>query len=159
MGKSPAQSPELPSRLRELPDAADLMRLNAVVLRACEHQPGKRFHSAEELGVALAGLRAQQAIRESGQPPGTAALPSNGLKLVILFRGEAVADAQLSKELASHLAAEGYGVWKDDLRGLSVQWARRIEEEIRGAHAVIPLLSIASMHSETMAYSLDIASQ
>src|SRR5260370_1652114 len=137
MGKSPAQSPELPSRLRELPDAADLMRLNAVVLRACEHQPGKRFHSAEELGVALAGLRAQQAIRESGQPPGTAALPSNGLKLVILFRGEAVADAQLSKELAGHLAAEGYGVGNDALPALPSHLPPPIENETHGSPTAI----------------------
>src|SRR6266446_3710079 len=93
MGKSQDQFPELPTRLRVLPDAAELMRLNGVVLRACEHQATKRFHTAEELGQALTGLRSPQARRESAQPPGAAAQPSNGLKLVILFRGEAVADA------------------------------------------------------------------
>ena len=152
MGKSQDQFPELPTRLRELPDAPDLMRLNAVVLRACEHQAAKRFRSAEELGVALSGLTTARAGREPG-------LSANGLKLVILFRGEVVADANLAKDLAGRLAADGYAVSVDDQRELNVPWARRIEQEIRAAHAVIPLLSADSMRSETMAYSLEVASQ
>jgi len=47
---------ELPTRLRELPEAAGLMRLNGIVLKACEQQAAKRFRSAEELAAALAEL-------------------------------------------------------------------------------------------------------
>src|SRR5258706_8424015 len=41
MGKSAEQFPELPTRLREMPEAAGLMGLNGIVLKACEAQAAR----------------------------------------------------------------------------------------------------------------------
>src|SRR4029434_8452937 len=61
LGKSQEQFPELPTRLRDFADAAGLMRLNNLILKACESQAARRFNSAAEFRAALADLRQQLA--------------------------------------------------------------------------------------------------
>ena len=45
-GKDRQEFPELPTQLRELPDREGLMELNAVIARACRHDPKDRYASA-----------------------------------------------------------------------------------------------------------------
>jgi hypothetical protein len=159
LGQSQEQFPELPTRLRELPDAAGLMRLNALVLQACDPQAAKRFRSAEDFRAALAELRAEYVSAGAGASARGTGRTGAGRKAVILCSAEAPADAALAKRFKEKLAGEGFMVFLDDHPTLGLDWARRIEQQIRGAQAVLPILSPASAHSECMAYALEVASQ
>ena len=159
LGKSQDQFPELATRLRELPEANGLLRLNAIVLKACEPQPSKRFRSAEELGAALAQLRAEFGLAGQGLMPARGAGSGAGAKVVILLPAEGAAHANLARGLAERLTAEGFAVFLDTAPEPNVAWARRIESEIRCARAVVPLLSRSSVHNELMAYALELAFQ
>jgi protein kinase-like protein/TIR domain-containing protein len=159
LGKAPDQFPELPTRLRELPEAGALMRLNALVLRACDPNRAKRFRNAEELRLALVELR-----RELPSPPADrstvgGATSSARARIVILALTEVPAEAELAARLKQALEDEGCSVYVDERAELGVEWARRIEQQIRTAEAVIPLLSPASLQSELMAYALEVAYQ
>jgi WD40 repeat protein/tetratricopeptide (TPR) repeat protein len=66
-GKDRQQFPELPTNLRELPDREGLAELNAVIARACRHDPRDRYATAVAMradlellqsGKSLARLRA-----------------------------------------------------------------------------------------------------
>lgn len=159
LGQSQEQFPELPTRLRDLPDAAGLMSLNAVVLKACDPQPGKRFRSAAELRTALTELRARFGGAGQGTAASSSARPGTGSKVVLLAPGESPADAALARRLEEKLSAAGFAVYRDAPAELSVEWARGLEQHIRGAQAVLAILSPASVHSEFMVYGLEVASQ
>jgi hypothetical protein len=159
MGKSQDQFPELPTRLRDLPDAIDLMRLNTIVLKACEKQPTKRFRSAEEFGTALEVLCRQLPSRSQCAPatPGDHALA--GFKVLILCPSTIPGDASLVQAVAERFRTEGIAAFVDEQVVPSVAWARAIEATIRGATAVIPIFSPASVHNSMLAYGLEIAQQ
>jgi serine/threonine protein kinase len=159
MGKAPDQFPELPTRLRELPEAGSLMRLNALVLKACEPQAAKRFHNAEDLRLALVQLQQELPTAAGGRLTANGTQSNAGARVVILAPTDAAPDAELARRLAERLAAEGYSVYTDGPSQLNVEWARRIEQHLRGAHAVIPILSPVSIQSELMAYVLEVAHQ
>ena len=159
MGKSQDQFPELPTRLRELPEAVELMRLNAVVLKACEHQPAKRFRSAEDLGAALTKLRHELAGRSKKGAGARGDRSVAGLKALIFAPSADPGDVALARLLAERLAEEGFVVSSDAQPTLSVEWARRIEHQIREAQVFIPILTASSVHTELMAYALEIAQQ
>ena len=57
MGKDRMQFPEVNTRMAELPDKVQLMRLNEVLLRACERDTEKRYASADELRADLESVR------------------------------------------------------------------------------------------------------
>jgi len=59
-GKDRQEFPELPTLLRELPDREGLMELNAVIARACRHDPKDRYSSA-------AAMRADLELLQSGK--------------------------------------------------------------------------------------------
>lgn len=59
-GKDRQEFPELPTVLRELPDREGLMELNAVIARACRHDPKDRYASA-------AAMRADLELLQSGK--------------------------------------------------------------------------------------------
>ncbi|MCX6925560.1 MAG: hypothetical protein NT154_20480 [Verrucomicrobia bacterium] len=59
-GKDRQEFPELPTHLRELPDRDGLMELNAVIARACRHNPKDRYISA-------ASMRADLELLQSGK--------------------------------------------------------------------------------------------
>jgi serine/threonine protein kinase len=159
MGKGPGQFPELPTRLRELPEAGALMRLNSVVLKACEPHAARRFRSAEELRLALLELRT-----ELPRPPGerltvSGTGASGGLRVVVVSGGGSSADGELARQLSKALMVQGCGVFVDEDPELTVEWARRVEQRIRTAEIVVPILSVASMGSELLAYALEVAQQ
>lgn len=83
-GKDRQEFPELPADLREFPDRAGLVELNAVILRACRHDPKDRYPSATQMrtelellqsGRSLARLHwVQQRLRWVGRAAGALAL-------------------------------------------------------------------------------------
>jgi hypothetical protein len=152
MGKSAEQFPELPTRLRELPEAPGLMRLNGIVLKACQQQVGKRFRSAEELEGALAELG-----KELGGDGGAKGGPGSGKKIVVICPSTVAVEDSLARLVAERLGKQGYGVFVEAGKGLSVEWGRAIEQRIRGAQMVIAILSPETVQSEVMAYGLEMA--
>ena len=59
MGRDRQQYPELPTSLAERADAAALVRLNAIILKACDEDVTRRYQSASELQADLEALQAK----------------------------------------------------------------------------------------------------
>jgi hypothetical protein len=59
-GRDRQEFPELPTELREMPDRDGLMELNAVIARACRHDPKDRYPSA-------AAMRAELELLQGGK--------------------------------------------------------------------------------------------
>jgi adenylate cyclase len=55
--------PQLPPALRELPDHRELLALNAVILRACDADPARRYRDGTALLQDLESLQAGRSIR------------------------------------------------------------------------------------------------
>lgn len=62
MGKDRQEFPELPTALRELPDRDGLMELNAVIARACRHDPKDRYASATAMRSDLELLQSGKSL-------------------------------------------------------------------------------------------------
>jgi hypothetical protein len=156
MGKLAEEFPELPTRLREFPDAPRLMRLNSVVLKACEPQPAKRFRSARELAEAMGEL-----ARQNLSLPGAKAVGAKlgGLRTLVLAGSASGEEGDLAAQIVSALSNQGGQVFLDRETALSLTWGRQIEEQIRLADAIVLILSAPTLQSPTMAYALEMASQ
>ncbi|KAB2675104.1 MAG: protein kinase [Verrucomicrobia bacterium] len=61
-GKDRQEFPELPTQLRELPDREGLMELNAVIAKACRHDPKERYASAAALRTDLELLQGGKSL-------------------------------------------------------------------------------------------------
>ena len=61
-GKDRQEFPELPTQLRELPDRDGLMELNAVIARACRHDPKDRYPSATAMRSDLELLQGGKSL-------------------------------------------------------------------------------------------------
>ena len=61
-GKDRQEFPELPTQLRELPDREGLMELNAVIARACRHDPKDRYVSATAMRADLELLQSGKSL-------------------------------------------------------------------------------------------------
>jgi serine/threonine protein kinase len=155
MGKSAEQFPELPTRLREFPEAAGLMRLNGIVLKACESQAAKRFQSAAEMEKALVELE-RELRRSSENAQGRAS--GRRSVLIVCPSGES-ADVSLMDTLAERLKEDGHSVESNEAGNLSVEWARRIEEQVRNSDVIVALFSPATGGSEQIAYVMELAQQ
>jgi serine/threonine protein kinase len=57
MGRDRERFPELPTSLADRTDAAALLRLNSIILKACEEIVGKRYQAASELRADLLDLQ------------------------------------------------------------------------------------------------------
>ncbi len=159
MGKSQEEFPELPTRLRELPEASVLMRLNAIVLRACDPHASKRFHSAEDLRNALVSLRQNLGGTAAREPSVESQSGASCLSIVLLAYSEDSGDTALAALVEQRLANAGHAVSCDQRPLLGTEWARRIEEWIRTADVVVAVLSPRSVRSEFLAYALEVAHQ
>ncbi len=62
MGKDRQEFPELPTKLRELPDRDGLMELNTVIARACRHDPKDRYVSATAMRSDLELLQSGKSL-------------------------------------------------------------------------------------------------
>ena len=61
-GKDRQEFPELPTLLRELPDRDGLMELNAVIAKACRHDPKDRYASASAMRADLELLQSGKSL-------------------------------------------------------------------------------------------------
>jgi serine/threonine protein kinase len=63
MGRDRTDFPKLPPNLAELDDPPRLLELNAVILKACHHDPRRRYQSAQEMASDLALLQRGQSVK------------------------------------------------------------------------------------------------
>lgn len=61
-GKDRQEFPSLPTQLRELPDREGLLELNAVIAKACRHDPRDRYASATAMRADLELLEAGKSL-------------------------------------------------------------------------------------------------
>jgi hypothetical protein len=82
-----------------------------------------------------------------------------GLRVVFLHFRAALRDEELVERLAEHFAGHGCNVFWDRHVAIGPNWAREFERRIREADAIVPLVSEASIRSETLAQMLKIAGE
>jgi serine/threonine protein kinase len=147
--------PELP---KDLPGHGGIpfSLLNAVILKACEPDPDRRFQSAADLHDALLAVERGTALPPDHSSPEPVTV---GQRVVILFTPDEQRDTRLACLLEERLRAERFSVFLDDRAGYGVRWARRMELEIRAADAVVLLLSDRSVQDEILTYLADLRMQ
>ncbi|HOY59779.1 MAG TPA: protein kinase, partial [Verrucomicrobiota bacterium] len=62
-GLNRGEYPRLPPNLRELPDAADILEFNEILLRACAKDTNRRYHRADDLLADLALLERGASVK------------------------------------------------------------------------------------------------
>ena len=154
MGKPPDQFPELPAKLREMPDWQGLMSLNTVILRCCDTQVARRFHSAGQLGEALRELR----------PAGSDNVPvgasvGTGVKVAVLFNEHSSLGRGFASKLRQQLARAGYNVWLMEAPALNTEWARELEYQLGKSRVIMPVISEALATSPAFAYAFEFGRQ
>jgi len=77
--------------------------------------------------------------------------------VALLYKRNAQPDDHVLHLLETQLRANGYRVFIDRHLTVGVEWAREIERQVRGADAVIPLLSALSAQSEMLTYEVQVA--
>ncbi len=117
-----------------------------------------------ELVSAAKQLIARQQLVEATDQAASLDRPTDtnaakALRVALLYKRRAQPDEKLLNLLESHLTAAGHSVFIDRHMSIGVEWAKQIEQEIRGADAVVTLLSPASVNSEMLAYEVEIAHQ
>ena len=133
--------------------------LERIVARALEKSPDLRYQSAADIGSELRRLEARTSVAVAERVPEvvqTESKPSE-LDVVVLYKRNAQPDEEIMHGLVQKLTSRGYGVFVDRHLVVGVEWAREIERKIGTADAVIPLLSESSVHSEMLAYELELA--
>src|SRR5262249_34310819 len=83
--------------------------------------------------------------------------PQTGAPVALLYMRHVEPDAQVLTHLEAQLSAHGYRVFIDRHLVVGVEWAKEVEQQVRSAAAVIPLLSAASVQSEMLAYEVEMA--
>jgi hypothetical protein len=94
----------------------------------------------------------------NGQSTGGASAPGTDgkpLRVVILYKRNADPDEGLMALLEGELTRNGHSVFIDRRLEMGVEWAREIEEQIRCADAVVPLISPESARSEMMGFEVE----
>ena len=136
-------NPRLPSELED------------VINRALSKDREARYQSAAEIVADLRRIRSRAltATVVNAPVPPTAI---NG-EIVLLYKRNAHPDEQLLGLAEEGLRERGYQVFIDRHLVVGMEWAREIEQRISRAEAVVVLLSAASVHSEMLAYEIQIA--
>lgn len=176
MGKGCGSFPELPSGLGSTASTPALLRLNQIILRACEPNPLQRYQSAEALhqaltaaahGASLTPALAAPPARRPSPAHAPAAVISPALpppdpgarRIAILYRSNLQPDERLLEHLVAQLGRRGCRVFCDKRLTIGVNWALEIETNLRQSDAVIVLLSAQSAQSEMIAYEVETAWQ
>lgn len=172
-GKPEADFPGLPTSLEDT-SLPLLLSLNQIILKSCAHDSMSRYQSAAELHAALAQAGSMDAAATRAAkpaPPGghrpistTVAIPgrgqrANALRVCLLHKANVQPDDHVLELLQRELFKRGCDVFLEKHFGTGVEWARQIEDRIRGSNAVIALLSAASVQSEMLACEVEIAHQ
>ena len=79
------------------------------------------------------------------------------LRVTVLYRRGEEADTHLLRLLEKTLTPPEYELEFDPHLKIGLEWARQVEEQVRGARVVLALLSKSSMTSEMLEYELEIA--
>jgi serine/threonine protein kinase len=157
-GQAPEKFPELPDALREFPDAAALMRLNRVMLKACEHRPDRRFQTAEQLHAALIDLQSGlPAKRDTNAVVEHSTAAAAQLRVVVLSHPTDDREREFVERIGEDLAGRGCDIFLDDVADLSVEWAREIEHRINKADAMVVALGGGAHRSPCFAYAVETA--
>jgi tetratricopeptide (TPR) repeat protein len=64
-GKERQEFPQLPPDLPSHPDYTPLLELNEIILRACESDPRRRYHSAHEMRTDLVRLQHGKSVKQA----------------------------------------------------------------------------------------------
>jgi class 3 adenylate cyclase len=134
----------------------------------CEVKHGVRLHlynlCTEEVGnkarpqrLAVASPDSSEPAQKSAEGRAESAERRTSQRVALLYKRNAQPDEQVLKLLEQQLKANGYEVFIDRHLTIGVEWAKEIERQVRTADAVVPLLSQASIHSEMLAYEVQIA--
>ncbi|MFM7102684.1 MAG: serine/threonine-protein kinase [Verrucomicrobiota bacterium] len=83
-GKDRQEFPQLPPDLGQLPDHGRLLELNAILLKACESDPARRYRSAGALAADLERVRDGRPVRGRWPSPKAPALVAGLLALLWL---------------------------------------------------------------------------
>jgi class 3 adenylate cyclase len=130
-------------------------------LGVCEGKRGEKLHLfnlyTEELGNSSLPTKMRPDSRNPSPGLEPRAGRTSGSRVALLYKRGAQPDEALLALLETELRRAGHSVFVDRHLVVGVEWAREIEREIRTADAVVPLLSPASMHSEMLAYEVEIA--
>jgi hypothetical protein len=161
VGKDVDQFPALPTTLSEDPDLPVFLRLNEIILKACELNARARYQSAQEMHAALVSLQLENVGEEqsSRSSSGAAAFAPKPQCILILSEPHAPDEAGLVQHLAARLQDQGIHVVQDEKPVIGVAWARDLEKRIRAADAVVLLLSAASVQSEMVPCEIELAQQ
>src|SRR5262249_48473726 len=84
---------------------------------------------------------------------------NSAANVVLIYKRDGETEQKLVRFLETQLTGEGYSVFLDRHLTMGVEWAREIEERIRSADAVIPLLSAESVHSEMLGFEIETAQE
>ena len=128
-------------------------------LGECEVKHGERLHLynlyTQEVGNPAAPriLHAASAVRTPPAPE-TSSTSETGLRVALLYKRHAEPDGHLLQLLEQQLTAAGHSVFIDRHMSIGVEWAKEIEAQVKGADAIIPLLSPASIQSEMLEWEV-----
>jgi hypothetical protein len=79
------------------------------------------------------------------------------LNIFIGYKRNMQPDEHVLKRLETQLSAHGHRVFIDRHLTIGMEWAKEIEQQIRNADAVIPLLSAPAVQSEMLLYEVEMA--
>jgi hypothetical protein len=98
-----------------------------------------------------------EAVPAESQSPDRPLRPLEGMRIALLYKRGVADDGHVLELLERRLRSRGCIVFVDRHLEVGVEWAKEIERQIRTADAIIPLLSLASVQSEMLAYEVQIA--
>jgi tRNA A-37 threonylcarbamoyl transferase component Bud32/nucleotide-binding universal stress UspA family protein len=161
-----------PRELRpDLPERAQALILKALSFEQAE-RPARARAFGDELSRALlegaapaataapvtsASSTVVETRTAAAAPTGAVSAPAAMSRVALLYKRNAQPDEQVLRMLEAELKAQGHEVFIDRHTGVGVEWAKEIEQQMRTADAVIPLVSAASVSSEMLAYEVQIA--
>jgi hypothetical protein len=79
------------------------------------------------------------------------------IEVVLLYKRDSQPDEELVKFLEAQLVERGCQAFMDKHLTMGVEWAREIEDRIRSADAIIPLLSADAIYSEMLGFEIETA--
>ena len=79
----------------------------------------------------------------------------SGVRVALLYQRGETPDAELAKRLYAELSRHGHTVFIDRNLQVGVKWAGEIEQQIRRADAIIPLISSGAIDSEMLGFEIE----
>jgi hypothetical protein len=110
-----------------------------------------------EIPPRLASAGVETALSGPSAEPPAAPAAQGAPRVGLLYRPNLSPDAEVLHTLETRLREAGYQVFVDHEPKITAAWARKIEEPIRGADAVIAIVSPRSMQSEMLEFELETA--